>query len=110
MTEQLEVQKQETADVFEDYRIIACLAGLVFIKRDFAILARNDIDTAIKETMGLYFSKEPNEDHLRVFVEALAHPRLWEIIKQWWKTYDEARDWGEISPVVYDTERQNWAP
>ncbi len=88
-----------------DYRGISHIAGMIFIDRTFPVKAREDFRKAVCDVGGesLYESLSP--DVIALFEEGLHHPRLWEVIKLWWKTYDEARAWGEIPAV-----KEFWRP
>ena len=82
------VSTQHTS--FED---ITWLAGQVFLWRDF-----------VKETdergLRAVFTACPYGDlHCKqraTFTAAFYHPRLREVVAQWWRVYDEARSAGEI--------------
>jgi hypothetical protein len=78
------------------FQDIAHIAGLVFIKRGFVDQAAARTD-AIKAEC--HFG-DLTDDQLATFEACIHHPKLREIINQWWTTYDAARAAGEIPPVA----------
>ena len=80
---------------------ITHIAGLVFIKRGF-------VDEAAKDRKAIYAEcafDDLSDDQLATFEACIHHPRLREIIAQWWAAYDAARDAGEIPQV-----KNYWMP
>ena len=74
------------------YQDIAQIAGLVFIQRGF-------VDKAAQDTQAIRAAcpfGDLRDDQLATFEACIRHPRLREIIDQWWTTYDQARAAGQI--------------
>lgn len=83
------------------FQDIAHLAGLIFIKRGFVDKATASTDAIRAECR----FGDLTDDQLATFEACIRHPKLREVINQWWTTYDAARAAGEIPGV-----QGFWAP
>lgn len=80
------------------YQDITRLAGLALLRRD---LAEKELETLFKECP----YGDLTDEQRAAFAAAFRHPRLREVIKQWWVAYDTARAAGEIPEI-----REYWEP
>ena len=73
---------------------IIWLAGQVFLWRDFA-------DKELKSVFNECPYGDLTQEQQATFEAAFNHPRLRQVVEEWWAAYDKARDAGEIPQASY---------